>query len=203
MSLKLKVLEKERQIFKRINDYNKKFNDKMKRNYFFDSDNNLKKQKEQINREINVDELNDVEIINFYQKCNEKKLAKICRQKVLMLELENFRPINLIKNMPINNFKNEAMGILFKYQHKAGGKLLENIDWVCYSHGNKMNNVMENELLLENSLSKCDEEDDDTFYYLELLVNRLNLISSNIDCELRYNDRNSVILIWIWCTDTN
>lgn len=189
-----------------INEFNERNKEDSKRNYFNEisddnlSDEELNKRKSLakiINSKLNSNSVVDDDILNLYNQCISEKEYN---QKLLQFELQYFR--NEPKPMTLDEFKVAAFKIFDRYQSKAGGKLIEDIDWIVYTSDDVVPGrvVMKNELLFENSIPKCDCDNKDTTKYLKLIVKHLRSLCDDITVDLRYKDDHNISFIWIWCT---
>ena len=146
-----------------------------------------------INEEL--DKMTDDEVYKF-----NKDFVSINKIKsdLLMIELEYFKedPIK----MDLNEFETKAISIFNRYQSNAIG--IEDPEWSVHKFDSKEYSVMENELLFENTIAKCDNNNCETEKYLNLIVKRLNNLSEDIDVDIRYSEDNKNNIVWvlIWCT---
>jgi len=191
-----------------IEEFNRRNIEDLKRNYFVDikddnlPDDELANRKElarTINQKINDGSTTVDDLADLHKRCingNDKEYL----QKLLAYELRYFRRDP--KDVTLDEFKEIAFSIFDRYQSKAGGKLIEDIDWTVYTADSDAPGrvVMKNELLFENSFPKCDSEDKDTNRYLKLLVKQLRSISNDVSVDLRFKDDHETVFIWIWCT---
>lgn len=140
------------------------------------------------------DTMDETEMKILAVKCLEQNTIK---KILLSYELANYHE-EPVEHMSLNDFINKAQQILLRYQCKAGGFNVEDTEWVVYKAGSTEYEVMENEILLVNTIAVCDEEDDELEEYLEYLMKRLNSIAKNITVELReeHGKRNNHLLIW-------
>lgn len=150
----------------------------------------------------NYTSMDNVELKYVALKClRENDLRYI----VLNYELKHFRYVPQI--LTLDQFQECAMKIFHKYQHKAGGFLLEDIDWVVHKFNSTEYEVKWNERLFVNTMDKLDENDNETNEYLDLIIEMLQSMVSNIKIELREKsekkDKISHILIWACENDNN
>jgi hypothetical protein len=194
------VIENERR--KTIEEYNKRHLVELEKNYFVQENDinvNILMEREQIANKIrkNFDNLSKDELIKFSNICSSEKEHK---SKLLAYELKYYR--EKTRSMTLDQFKDKAIKILTRYQSKAGGFKLEDLDWSIYTIDNsdEEHTIMENELLFENTMCKCDEDDSETNKYLTLIVDQLKSLSDDIEIELRFNYEDNLIWVWIWIT---
>jgi hypothetical protein len=107
------------------------------------------------------------------------------------------------KQMNLTDFGRCAKSILDRYQCKAGGFLIEDMEWTLHTYKSKEHNIKKHELVFENSVDKLDIDVDDTQIYLDQIERRLNKISTNISVTIHYKTSKSDKLVWIliWCVD--
>lgn len=153
-------------------------------------------------------------IHNNYNKMHAEELKSIVtklmtpnemKSKLLKFELEHYEEIP--KSLTLLQFTKEARTILSRYQHKAGGFILEDDQWTVYTSNSDGHSVLQNEVLFENSLSKYDLLDTvsgETHSYLDLIMKRLNSLSSDIKItkDIRLEEEYGVAWILIKCTHT-
>ncbi len=145
----------------------------------------------------NYDKMDESELQMFALKCLS---ANKIRTIVLDFELKYFRYIP--KVVSLDDFQMFAKNVFRRYQSKAGGFLLEDVDWIIHRHGSAKHCIDENEILFENTLDNCDNDDDETDRYLNNLVEILQSYTSNIEIELRQKccDGGKTVSILIWGT---
>ncbi len=188
----------------------KKFNDmhymESKENYSlpdppleYELDINILQEREALAKKIhsNFDKLTNEELVEMANICRTENEHK---RKLLCFELKYFR--EKPRSMTLEEFKENAIRILKRYQSKAGGFKIEDSEWLIYSVADVDDNhlVMDNELLFENSICKCDEDDIETNRYLDMIIDRLNSLSNEIDVDLHFNYLDSLVWIRIWAT---
>lgn len=167
---------------------------------------------------LHNDKKKDTELAEFiftnYNKMDDNELKVIAlkcmdlndvRRTLLSFELNYYSPSKQDKELTLREFKCEAMQLLNRYQCKGGGFMLEDSEWAVHDCNSVKYNVEENELLFENTINLVDKNDYETDNYLDLITNRLNLLSNNIEVEIRQkqHDYEKVISILLWATDKN
>ena len=186
------VIETERK--KEIDAFNLKNLEDLKRNYFVEREDLSKEkisQREKLAKKIynNFNNMSFDELVVNSNLCTNEKEHK---RRLLTFELKYYKcePVS----MTLLEFKKRAFAILNRYQSKAGGNRIEDLDWTVYTSDDDVEGrvVMENELLFENSICKCDVDDPDTNKYLNYIVKRLTLLSNDIDVEIRFSDDNGI-----------
>ena len=189
---------------RQIDEFNMRNKEDLKRNYFVDvSDKDLSAEelakREEMAKIINhkIDECSHGDLLDLHNGCMTENEY---RRKLLAYELKYFR--REPKEMTLDEFKDAAFDVFNRYQSKAGGKLIEDIDWIVYTSDDDAPGrvVMKNELLFENSIPKCDSEDKDTNKYLKLIVEQLRSLCTDVKVDLRFKDDHKITFIWIWCT---
>lgn len=195
-----------------INQYNKEqemkaYNLLHKLEYYNNFDVNVstksKKEKEELATYIhdNYNKMDEVEMKLIALKCMDiNKIKNI----LLSFELDNYK-VKPSTNISLDQYVNEAFKIIIRYQHKGGGFLLEDAEWKVYRSGSSEYEVEENEVLFVNTLDKSDIDNEATDIFLRKLSKRLNMISKNINIEMRqmYDHGDKVARILLWATDKN
>ncbi len=195
-----------------LNQYNKeqemkKYNTLHKLEYYnnFNADisNKSKNEKDELALYIhdNFDTMDEIEMRHMALKCLDmNKIKKI----LLSYELNNYKN-KPITNMSLDAFLKQAIRVITRYQHKAGGFLLEDKEWKVYRHGCKEYDVENNEILFVNSLDRSDVDDENTDLFIRKIVKQLNMISKNITVEIRqiFKHKDKIAKILLWATDKN
>lgn len=147
-------------------------------------------------------------IYDNYHKMDDNEMKVIALKCIDIRDIKrillNYELIHLeqkIQKMTLNEFTVKAMNLLSRYQGKAGGFLLEDNQWTLHRMSSTYYDVKENEILFENTMNKCDMEDQQTNEYLLNILKRLENISENMNIELRFKNRNKISHILIWVTD--
>jgi len=150
----------------------------------------------------NYYKMDEIELKLIALKCIDLNEVK---RIILSYELKNYKPEQKNGTMSLNKFKIHAFKLFNRYQCKAGGFYIEDNEWIMHDNTSVKYEVDNNELLFENTISVVDENDNESEYFLEYLVKRLNLIADNIDVELRQkqNEHSKVINVLLWVTDKN
>ena len=145
----------------------------------------------------NYDKMNNIDMHDLLLKCIDSNTVWLL---LLKYELENYETIPT-KYMSLEEFKENTLQIFARYQSKAGGFLLEDIDWVVHNSTSTVYDVKENELLFENTLNIIDMDNDDIDNYLFHLIKRLNSLAENIEVDLRQQLKHKTVHILIWAND--
>ena len=181
---------------KQMNQYNNLHKIDSERNYGNDTvkgNNNLGK----IIHD-NYNDMSDDELKYFAIKCMSRK--KI-RKELLEYELKNYDP--LPEDLTLDEFTKKATKIINRYQSKAGGFLIEDMQWILHKSDSNDYSVKSNEVLFENSINKLDIFDSETDTFLKRLVNRLNNLATDVNVSLQHSDpEDGVIWLQIWCYHT-
>ena len=133
---------------------------------------------------------------------NEKNmlLSKCISDKKMDIELLKFElkylPVNKVDHMEINNFKSVAKTLLKKYQWKAGGYHIEDIDWIVHKKGSKYS-LSENQLVLENTIDTMDCHSEEFINFMKKIHNILDNTAKNIDVRIKYETSKTDSLTWI------
>jgi hypothetical protein len=149
----------------------------------------------------NFDQMDGIEMKELAMKClTENELKSI----LLNFELTYYKE-KPQKYLSLEEFLIKAQMILNRYQGKAGGFLLEDTEWEVYRphDSNQKYDLMENEILLVNSIDVTDYDDSETEKYIKKLVNRLKSIAENIKIDMRYknSEKDKIIYILLWVKD--
>lgn len=152
----------------------------------------------------NFDTMDDSELKKITLKCLN---INDCKKILLNYELHT-RILTSIDNnnvLTLKEFEKKSINIFNRYQNRAGGFALEDRQWRVHTVLSNRYQVIENEILFENSVPLVDEEDRETNIYLKNIVKLLNTLSKNIVVELREKQRKNskIINVLIWGTDIN
>lgn len=151
---------------------------------------------EYINKNYNT--MDEIEMKMIALKCMDINDIK---KHILSFELENYIQ-EPVEHMELTDFIKQVKKIFIRYQCKAGGFIIEDIEWTIHKTGSHDYDILENEILFANTIAVCDEDDIELENYFNNLLPRLNSVAKNITVELRedHGKRNNHILIW--ATDT-
>lgn len=140
------------------------------------------------------------DIAPIVHKClSEKEMKRIIlRHELKFLKIQP-------KDMTLEQFKKEVMYVLKRYQHCAGGFNMDDSEWVIHDNTSKCYSVYETELIFENTLHMDYENDVECFEYMELLINRLNMIATNIivSTHTYFSKRDQIYYILLKCKDVS
>ena len=166
-------------------------------NYGYDKDKtDEKKQKIATFIHDHYDTMTINEMKNMVLECmKEKKI----RKELLEFELRYYSKQS--GAMSIKKFTKFAKEILDRYQSKAGGFWIEDMDWEIHRSESEKYDVKNHEVLFANSVDKTDKDDNENLHYLKRLVTRLNSLSEEIEVKYEfYGPEKGLIWIGIWCT---
>lgn len=168
-----------------INEYNNKFNKYKNKKYCnnIDGDNKLA---EQIYNEYNN---NDIKTL-FDNIISENFI----RHNLLKYELHNYIPLK--KEMSMAELLDIIYNYIDRYQFKAGGFLLEDFKWKLYLPTDSKYNLLENQLLLENSTTEYGSYNNETKEYLDKLIQLINN-TSNIKSKYKFKYTNNIVWVII------
>lgn len=130
-------------------------------------------------------------IMEQYDKTDPYDLLKLCLSEkeaksiIMTYELRNYE-FQTKENMDLKEFVQIALNFLNRYQHKAGGFLLHNHQWECHDQSSQKRHTFQmksNEILFINSLDNKNEEDIETEFFIDLLLEKLNTIATNIEVK--------------------
>lgn len=123
-----------------------------------------------------------------YNNMTDIELAKILiktmtnkeiRSQLLRYELKFYEQQHRFE-LSLDEFKREVFHILNRYHHKAGGFKIDDRIWMCHDHTSKRYKIHSNEIVFENTISSDYIDDSECYKYLQLLIKRLNTLSTNI-----------------------
>ena len=162
-----------------------------------------RKEKENLAKYIynNYDKMDEIEMKCIAMKCLELNQIK---RILLSHELENYKEKG--KTMSLDEFHKQVLKYLHRYQHKAGGFLMEDTEWKVTRFSDENNyDLLENEILFSNTLDKSDVNDEETYEYIRSLVRRLNMLAKNIEVTMTrlFREGDKVAYILLWGTDKN
>jgi hypothetical protein len=125
-------------------------------------------------------------------KCiSEKKID----MELLKFELK-YLPVTTVNYMELDDFKLAAKALLKKYQWKAGGYYIEDIDWITHKKGSKYS-LGANQLVLENTIDTSDCHSEEFVNFMKKILNILNNMANNIDVRIKYETSKTDSLTWI------
>ena len=200
MSVDIKNLEDI--IKKQVYNYNLLHSLEYYKNYANKKKHNTKKNKNLANYiKNNFTTMDEIELRKMALTCLS---VNECKKIVLNHELTYYES-NPTNNMTLDAFIKHAYYILNRYQSKAGGFLMEDIEWTLFTNDTTKYDVHENEILFENTISLCDFEDMETMEFLHKLEKRLGYVAKNIKINLRshIDEKNKLVYILLWAVDQN
>jgi hypothetical protein len=118
------------------------------------------------------------------------------KNKLLLLDLENYVPDNneLITK---NDFISYVVQ-LFKFYNNLFMECYEDNIWIIHDQTSKKYPLKENELVFENSISFVnDSSDDKAEYYIKLIRNHLNKLSSKIHVSTKIIEDSDNEICWM------
>jgi hypothetical protein len=197
-----RILKDEHKREQEMKLYNIKHNLEKNKNYINRVNTVSKNEKHELGKYIynNYDKMDEIEMKLFVLKCMDINEIK---RTLLLYELKNYQHKSPKNTKTLNEFKYDALKVLKRYHWKAGGFFVEDSDWIIHNTTSTNHEIRENELLFENTISRCDVDDDETDMYLQLLVDRLNLIAKNITVEIRMkvDEYMKSCSLLLWATD--
>ena len=149
-----------------------------------------------------IDNLNRDKMEKILLKClSDNQIKSLLLQYELQNKCEKNECINDISS--IDNFIKQSQVILKRYQHKAGGYLLEDTDWEVHTDMSSKHDLSSNEVWFVNSASKPSVQNKETIRYIKSIVSLLNNICKNIDVSNTFIESKSNNIIWtvIKCKD--
>lgn len=152
----------------------------------------------------NYDTMDEIEMKKVAAKCMDLNETK---KVLLSFELENKYYNKSNKALSLESFLKKATKLLFRYQCKAGGFLMDDSDWLIYRYqdGNNKYDLKKNELLFENTFNICDESDIEMNVYFDKIGNMLDSLSNNINIEIEQtiHEKHKKVYVTIKGIDTN
>jgi hypothetical protein len=140
------------------------------------------------------------DIVPIVHKCLSEKEMKhiILRHELKFLKIQS-------KDMTLDQFKKEVVCVLKRYQHCAGGFNMDDSEWIIHDKTSKNYTVYETELIFENTLHMDYKTDVECSEYMELLINRLNMIALNIVVSIHtyLSERDQIYYILLKCKDNS
>lgn len=169
-------------------------------NYGYDKDKKNIKEKQKLAKYIHThyDDMNMEERKEIFLKClTEKKINKELLEFELRYYVEKHKP------MSITEFTKKAKDILNRYQCKAGGFYIEDMDWEVHRSNSEQYDVKDYQVLFVNSIDKIDKNDNENLCYLKRLIKRLNSLSKEIEVEYDFFEPKKGGINWIeiWCSN--
>lgn len=149
----------------------------------------------------NFDTMTPDEMKETVLKCMTEKQIK----KILMeFELRQYRPASK-GEMSLDKFIKKTLNVLSRYQCRAGGYYIEDMEWTVHRSDSDDYEVEDYQVVLINSIDIKDSEDNETIKYMENIVEYLNCISDNIEVEQDVYDPEKGDIVWLllWFTDNN
>jgi len=146
----------------------------------------------------NYNTMDELELRSIYNKI--VPIQKI-KSELLKHELLNFN-IEMCDNMTLEQFKKQAMKLLYRYTCKAGGFNLDDTMWTCYSSKSKSTdyNIKTYEILFENTIDR-ENYDNEIKEFMNKIINVLNELSKNIKVEIDHKTTGNIRSILLWCVD--
>lgn len=144
----------------------------------------------------NFDTMSETELQKTALKClTLQNLQSI----VLGYELAHYRCTP--KEMKIAQFTKKAIAVLKRYQHRAGGFMIEDPDWYVYQYPCTNHHLKKNEVLFLNTMNYTDMDQPQTEEYLDMITEQLESIAPNILIKIRYKEHeySKTVHILIWC----
>lgn len=180
--------------------YNKMHNEAQMQNYIYSEDirqtvpNNNDQQKTALALHINHNwnNMNHSDKSLTLSKCySEQKLDS----ELLAYELKHLN-MSTVDYVGIHEFEKVAKTLLKRYQWKAGGFYIEDIDWISHKKGSKYV-LGKNQLVLENTIDTVDFHSETFTDFMKKIGNKLNNIAQNISVSIKYDISKTDSLTWI------
>ena len=133
-------------------------------------------------------------------KClDEKEINAI----LLRYEYYNDEDLKPVKYMPLNDALSAILKIINRYQSKAGGYVVEDVDWTVIRHTDDSEKVKDNQILLQNTVTINEKDDGELSEYLKELEYKLGKIAENITIDIRgiTMEKEKIEYLHIWIID--
>lgn len=140
------------------------------------------------------------DIAPLVHKClSEKEMKRIIlRHELKFLKIQP-------KDMTLEQFKKEVQYVLNRYHQCAGGFNMDDREWVVHDKTSNCYTIYDTELIFENTLHMDYKTDIECFEYMDLLITRLNMITSNIIVSVHtyLSERDQIYYILLKCKDVS
>lgn len=141
---------------------------------------------------------------------DRKKLLLDClsdneiKMHLLKYELVNKTFDEISNELSLSEFEVKAINLIEKFHWKAGGWKIEDSEFIIHKSDSKVYDVLQNEILFENTIDRSDLNDEENEFYLNHLIRHLNSLCNNINVEWNFKGtKNKTARLLIWCTDAN
>jgi hypothetical protein len=141
-----------------------------------------------------LNNISDNELIELYNKLINPRYI---RKKILLYDLENYTPQNN-ETITKNDFLTYVIQLL-KYYNDLFIEFYEDNIWIIHDKSSIKYPLKENEIVFENSISLVENSsyNDRGEYYIKLIRNKLNKISSKIHISTKIIEDNNNEICWI------
>lgn len=158
----LDIFEKKiNKMFDRSTSYFEKHNSFLDDNYYFVEHDKL---------ELPIDNLDDKQILKII---NKKTIESI------LLKME-MKTLYIPKMMNKEEIFKHTFNTIKRYQWKAGGFFIDSMRWKNLEYSDKDDDLAKNNIFrLTNTINNFDVSSDETGEYVEVLITKLNSLSSN------------------------
>lgn len=136
-----------------------------------------------------LDESDMVKMVLKFLSPNEMKHI------LLKYELKNWSPIE--KNMSLNEFTQQTQKILYRYQSRAGGFLIEDRHWTLHTSESSKYHLHDNQVIFENTISAEFINDPETREYIQNILSLLNRMTKNVRVKVHTYLSERDNLYWI------
>ena len=174
-----------------INEYNSKYKE-WHNNYFISV---------YMKTDANFGDITKLKDDDIYELSKQYINPNYIRSQLLKLEMMNYSKES--KDTNVNQTVEMALDLLKRYQHKADGYEVEEVEWTVHTNESKEFDVMEGEVLLSNTIPICAYDNKETTNYLETMEKIFNTLSTNVSVDLRYLKKKSggVYYVFMWFTN--
>jgi len=181
--------------------YNKSYEKYLSENYGFTKFKNIEDTKIHPLEKLNLKDKNKL----LQNILDEKHIDRL----LLEHELSTRKIQKNNRKLDLETFKKEAIEIFNRYQGKAGGFLIEDLEWTIYEKNDIVSclddcDVKENELLFLNTIKGVDFDNLENELYLDKIVQLLKNLCSNIKVQFRFREgKKDIFYLLIWANDKN
>jgi hypothetical protein len=140
----------------------------------------------------NLSSMEETELHQIISKCMTSSELK---HFLLKYEMKYWIPEK--KEMTLKQFIKEAQKLLYRYQSRAGGFLLEDRKWTLHTKTSLKYHLKSNMILFENTISEDFIYDLETREYTQDLIDILNRLSSNVTVSMHSYHSPRDELYWI------
>lgn len=180
----------ESEISSKIIEYNEKYNKYKEKKLLNNFNGNHEIAKKITN---SFDETNDENTKKLFDEISNYNALK---HHLLKYEL-NYLILDPINNATRENIIEKIIFYLNRYQFRAGGYFLEDFNWKIYYPTDTKYNLLESQIIFENSTNEYGAENNETIEFLEKIVKLLNNITPNLNAKYKFKHTHNVVWVII------